>query len=163
MSSYSNCSTNKRIFSNCFTLNIENEKIQEIFEEGIREKKYTLLITTIIMLTGLISSCTLNIRPDLISMKYYGYVCLGLQCICFILYFIQLKFKQVSNAFLYFNIINVVFNSFYFGEYIKMFLTKEEFYDYALLIHSINIISIMSYILFVDNNFNDIILDYLMY
>ena len=136
MSFSSNCSSSKRIFSNCFTLNIENEKIQEIFEEGIREKKYTLLIymilTTIVTLIGLISYYTMTERQDLLSIKYYGFVCLGLQCICYILYFIQLKYKEVSNAFLYFNLINVVFNSFYLGEFIRLYLTEELFYDYAL-------------------------------
>ena len=133
---------NKKIFANFFTLNIINEKIQENYEEKIRGKTYLFLIyllfITVLLVCGLslVSELKTEIRenesPD--SIKYYGYLCCSFLTVTYILYFIQLKYFKVAQAFLYFNLVSVIMISLFFLSYLKMLITIKIFQDYDIFI-----------------------------
>jgi len=159
-SNFTKCQSSKSIFSNCFTLNIENERIQEIYEERIRDKKYIMLIylilSTIFILVCLILAYVLETTENgdnLKVVKYSGYVCSFFQLLSYILYFVQFKFKSASTPFLYVHMTTVIMTSFYFGKCLRDILTKEVFDDYSLLVHCCYLSVISSYIVFADNNF----------
>ena len=87
------CREGKSIFSNCFTLNFENERIQEIYEGKIREKKYIMIIylilSTLLTFTGLLFAFNIELKVNGDMIKYFGYCCCIFLLINFILYFIH--------------------------------------------------------------------------
>ena len=160
MSGCKNCETSMSIFSNCFTLNIKNERIQEIYDNQIREKKYVFLIylilSSLFIISCLIATFILDSSPNTLKLgflKYFGYVCVVFQITSFVLYFIQLKCKKVTNGFLYINMTTVIMSSLYLGKCLTNFLTTPVYENYSLLAHSGYLSIIVSYIIFADNNF----------
>jgi len=156
-------SSKKKIFTNCFSLNIENEKIQAKCEGEIEGKIkimiFYLLFITVILIVGLVGAFLIqvpvNIKPpdvDIPTVKYLGYTCCPFIFISYVLLIFKVKFATVNYALLYFNLVNINLISFYFIVYMKAFL-GDIFHQYDFLTYSIYFSVTISYIFFVDSHF----------
>jgi len=151
------CSSNKT-FKNFFTLDFINEIIQEGYDKQIRDKKYLMLfyliLKTILLVCGITLGYQLTIAsPYKDSIRYFGLFCCCFLFISYLLYFIQLKYKKVTVPFLYFNLISIIMVGLYSVSYVKIIITDKLVIEYDLIIYSCYFTLIVSYIVFLDNNF----------
>ena len=163
----SNCERPKKksIFSNCFTLNLENEKIQQKYEAEIREKNLMMIIFLFVMAAILIigfvllnvidfSNVTQKLPFNTKGLMFYGYFCLIFLSISYILYFFNLKFPKVGLALLYFNLVTLTMTSSFFVFLMKELLADNDlFMIYDFAVYSVYFTVTISYIVFLDNNF----------
>jgi len=154
---------NRKIFSNCFTLNIKNQNLQARAELEIGEKKVVMIIyilaIIIIIATGLSEVCPLDLSRNKINnynnpkgLIYLGYASVVPTSVSLILYLFNLKYPKVTYAMLFFILVSLFMSLQFFIEYYSFFLNRD-FKNYDCIAFAIYSTGSISYIIFVDNNF----------
>jgi len=160
----------KSIFDNCFTLKFENKTIEKNCEEDLRNSNTKAMIgflcfficVYIIVVVVLQTVPIHDIAFENSLEALYGSVTGVFLVVDIILFFIQLKNKKVSEAFLYINFIDIQLISNFFLIYMEMWLGKNTYNTYSYSFFTIEYSMKMSYIIFVDNNYVRIFVSFIV-
>ena len=156
----------KTIFKNCFSLSLNNDKIQQKYSQlhkllNVIPVIVFLFLFCIVWITGMVllfqrsnsGSLPISLSKQISFTIISGWIAGAILLISILLFLLQLKFENLSSPFLYFNAICLNLICFFYLDFINHLLDQS---IYATFIYSFIVISNslkISYAIFIDSYF----------